>query len=179
VLFGGRISGAKGGDQLLRAIAVARQRVDCQLAIAGDREAYLAHARRLADEVGLSQDSLHTLGWLDAADLDAAFDAADVCATPSVYPDPFNLMNLRAMAHRKPVVGTCFGGTPEIVVDGQTGFIADPWQPEAFGGRIADLLLDPALASRFGEAGRERFVAEFSLGRQVSAYESLYERCRA
>ena len=174
VLFGGRISGAKGGDQLLHAVVAARQRVECRLAIAGDREAYFAHARRLAAEVHLPAGALHVLGWLGPADLDAAFATANVCATPSVYPDPFNLMTLRAMAHRKPVVGTCYGATPEIVVDGQTGFIADPWQPKAFGDRLADLLLDPSLARRMGEAGRGRLEQEFTLERQVLAYEALF-----
>ena len=76
---------------------------------------------------GLPQDRLHTPGWLAADALRRALGAADVCATPSVYPDPFDLMNLRAMAHRRPVVGTCYGGTAEIVVDGETGYLADPW----------------------------------------------------
>jgi len=178
VLFGGRISGAKGGDQLLRAVAHARRRVDCQLAILGDRPAYFAHARRLAADVGLDQEALHTLGWLEQHDLDGAFAAADVCATPSVYPDPFNLMTLRAMAHGKPVVGTCYGGTPEIVIDGETGFVADPWQPEQFGDRLADLLLDRDLAQRTGAAGRARMESTFTLDQQVRAYERLYGRLR-
>jgi len=179
VLFGGRISGAKGGDQLLRAMAHARSRVDCQLAILGARQAYFEHARRLAGEVGLDQSALRTLGWLEQDDLDLAFAAAQVCATPSVYPDPFNLMTLRAMAHGKPVVGTCYGATPEIVEDGKTGFVADPWQPAQFGDRIADLALDPALAQRMGGAGRRRMERDFTLDQQVSAYERLFSRVRA
>ncbi|MBI3971888.1 MAG: glycosyltransferase family 4 protein [Chloroflexi bacterium] len=178
VLFGGRISGAKGGDQLLRAMVHARRRLDCQLAILGDRQAYFAHARRLAAEVGLDTDALHPIGWLSQTELVEAFAAADVCATPSVYPDPFNLMTLRAMACRKPVVGTCYGATPEIVVDGVTGFIADPWQPEQFGERLAELLLDPGLARRIGEAGRARLEQEFTLEKQISAYVSLFDRLR-
>jgi glycosyltransferase involved in cell wall biosynthesis len=178
VLFGGRISGAKGGDQLLRAVAYARGRVDCQLAILGDRQAYFDHARRLATEVELDQGALRTLGWLEQLDLERAFAAAGVCATPSVYPDPFNLMTLRAMAHGKPVVGTCYGGTPEIVVDGETGFVADPWQPEQFGDRLADLLLNRDLARRMGEAGRARMESTFTLDKQIDAYERLYTRVR-
>jgi glycosyltransferase involved in cell wall biosynthesis len=179
VFFGGRISGAKGGDQLLRALVEARKVVDCQLAICGDRPRYFEHARRLAGEVGLELHALHTLGWLDGGDLDLAFETADVCATPSVYPDPFNLMNLRAMAHGKPVVGTCYGATPEIVVDKETGLIADPWQPAEFGARLAELLLDQARASQLGAAGRARLEREFTLARQVDSYLDLYARVRA
>ncbi|MGH2368442.1 MAG: glycosyltransferase family 4 protein [Chloroflexota bacterium] len=178
VLFGGRISGAKGGDQLVRAVAHARRRVDLQLVILGDRPAYFAHARRLAEAVGLPPDALHPLGWLDGDALRRAFGAAHLCATPSVYPDPFNLMTLRAMAHGKPVVGTCYGATPELVVDGETGFIADPWQPEGFGERLADLALDPTLAGRLGAAGRQRVAAAFTLDRQAQAYAAFFARLR-
>ncbi len=176
VLFGGRISGAKGGDQLIRAVACARRRVDLQLVILGDRPAYSVHARRLADAVGFPQDALHAPGWLDGESLRRAFGAADVCATPSVYPDPFNLMNLRAMAHRLPVVGTCYGATPEIVVHGETGYIADPWQPQVFGDRLADLLLDRQRAGRMGEAGRRRVEGLFTLDRQTAVYEQLFRK---
>ena len=85
-------------------------------------------------------------------------------------------MNLRAMAHRKPVVGTCYGGTAEIVVDGETGYLADPWDVEAYGDRIADVLLDPGRAQLMGEAGRRRVERDFTLERQVGAYEALFTR---
>ena len=178
VFFGGRISGAKGGDQLLRAVIAARRRVDCQLAIAGDRAQYFAVARRIAAEEGLPGDALRVLGWLEGDQLDLAFAACDVTATPSVYPDPFNLMNLRAMAHRRPVVGTLYGGTPEIVRHGETGLIADPWDPEAFGGALAALLGDPPRARAMGEAGRRRLEEHFTLDRQVERYLALLERVR-
>lgn len=178
VFFGGRISGAKGGDQLIRAMVEARKRVDCQLAIAGDRPQYFAFARRLAAEVGLDAGALHVLGWLEGGQLDLAFAASDVTATPSVYPDPFNLMNVRAMAHAKPVAGTCYGGTSEIVVHGQTGLIADPWQPAEFGAAVAELASDDELARRLGAAGRERLCEHFTLDRQVDRYLDLLTRVR-
>ncbi|MGI8424691.1 MAG: glycosyltransferase family 4 protein [Chloroflexota bacterium] len=173
VFFGGRISGAKGGDQLVRAFAVARRRVDCQLAIAGDRPQYFDVARRIAVAEGLPERVLCMLGWLEGDQLDLAFAASDVCATPSVYPDPFNLMNLRAMAHGKPVVGTRYGGTPEIVVDGETGRIADPWDPVAFGDALAEMLSSPERAREMGSAGRRRLEEQFTLGRQVDRYLAL------
>ena len=178
IFFGGRISGAKGGDQLIRAMVEARKRVDCQLAIAGDRPQYFAFARSLAAQVGLDAGALHVLGWLDAAQLDVAFAACDLVATPSVYPDPFNLMNVRAMAHGRPVVGTCYGATPEIVLHERTGLIADPWQPAQFGAAVAALAADPARAAQMGEAGRARVRERFTLERQVTQYLALLETAR-
>ncbi|MAG36752.1 MAG: hypothetical protein CL878_11005 [Dehalococcoidia bacterium] len=174
ILFGGRISGTKGGDQLVRALAVARRRVDAQLAVLGENLDYLRFLEKLADDEGVG-GQVHGLGWLSGDDLRQAFAAADVIATPSVYPDPFNLMNIEAMAHERPVVATCYGGAPEIVVQGETGFIADPWDEAAFGDRLATVLANRKLARAMGEAGRQRVLDRFTLDRQVSAYVSAYQ----
>jgi glycosyltransferase involved in cell wall biosynthesis len=82
-------------------------------------------------------------------------------------------MTLRAMLHGRPVVGTCHGATPELVVDGETGLIADPWDADAFGDALADILLDPDRARLMGEAGRTRGMSMFTLGRQIDSYARL------
>ena len=176
VLFGGRASGAKGGDQLARAMVRAIKRVPSQLVVLGDRPEYFVTLRAIADGAGLQADALHDGGWLDPDGLREAHGAASVCAIPSVYPDPFNLMTLRAMLHGRPVVGTCHGATPELVVDGETGLIADPWDADAFGDALADILLDPDRARLMGEAGRKRGMSMFTLGRQIEAYARLLGR---
>lgn len=173
VLFGGRASGAKGGDQLVRAMAHVTRRIPAQLVVLGDRPEYFAVVRRIAAESGLPAGVVHDGGWLDVEGLREAHGAAAVCAIPSVYPDPFNLMTLRAMLHGKPVVGTCYGATPELVVDGVTGRIADPWDPAAFGSAIADVLAHPATAASMGASGRMRALAEFTLERQIAGYARL------
>lgn len=173
ILFGGRISGTKGGDQLVRALAIVRQRVDAQLAVLGDNTTYLRFLENLAQDEGVG-GQVHGLGWLSGDDLRQAFAAADVIATPSVYPDPFNLMNIEAMAHARPVVATCYGGGPEIVVDGETGFVADPWDEAVFGDRLASVLTNQKLAHAMGEAGRQRVLDYFTLDRQVRAYLGAY-----
>ncbi len=173
VLFGGRASGAKGGDQLARAMVRAVKRVPSQLVVLGDRPEYFVTLRAIADEAGLLAGALHDGGWLDPEGLREAHGAAAVCAIPSVYPDPFNLMTLRAMLHGRPVVGTCHGATPELVVHGKTGLIADPWDADAFGDALADILLDPVRARLMGEAGRRRGMSAFTLGQQIDAYARL------
>jgi glycosyltransferase involved in cell wall biosynthesis len=173
VLFGGRASGAKGGNQIVRAMAVATRRVAAQLVVLGDRPEYFNVVRQIVDEVGLPAGVVHNGGWLDAEGLREAHGAAAVCAIPSVYPDPFNLMTLRAMLHGRPVVGTCHGATPELVVDGVTGRIADPWDAEAFGAAIAVVVADPVRGAAMGAAGRERGAAMFTLARQLDGYARL------
>jgi glycosyltransferase involved in cell wall biosynthesis len=69
------------------------------------------------------------------------------------------------MAARKPVIATCHGGSPEIVLDGETGYIVNPFDTPQFAGRLIDILSDTALQTRLGEAGYQRFLDEFTMER--------------
>ena len=112
---------------------------------------------------------------LPRAEVVALLSHGTVFACPSVY-EPLGIVNLEAMACELAVVATATGGIPEVVVDGQTGWLVPidqvtdgsgiPVDPEAF---IADLaaalneaVSDPDRARRFGLAGRERAVESFS-----------------
>lgn len=174
VLFGGRISIAKGGDQIVAIMRRVRAEVDALLLAAGDSGYYLPQWRRALQDAGLLA-STRLLGWIGGDELRAAFAASDGCVTPSIYPDPFNLINIEAMAAGKPVVGTCFGGTPEIVVDGETGFVANPMAPDHFAARLLELLRHPALRERMGAAGRARVEQRFTVVRQADEIEQVYQ----
>jgi glycosyltransferase involved in cell wall biosynthesis len=174
VLFGGRISIAKGGDQMIEIMRLVRARIaNAVLLAVGDNQHYLPQWRRALEAAGLAE-STRLLGWISGETLRAAYGACHVCVTPSIYPDPFNLINIEAMAFGKPVVGTCFGGTPEIVVDGETGYIANPLDPQGYAERLVRLLEDPVLRARMGEAGRRRVEERFSLARQAEEVEQVY-----
>ena len=117
---------------------------------------------------------------------------ATVFVCPSVY-EPFGLINLEAMACGLPVVATAIGGIPEIVVDGETGYLV-AFEPagDAFGSpadpagvardladRINDLLADPERAARFGRAGRRRVLEHFSWRAIAAATVELYRELGA
>ena len=80
------------------------------------------------------------------------------------------------MAVGCPVVATHGGGTEELVVDGQTGFLVSPSDPEALAARIGYLLDNPAIARRIGEAGQARLRSDFSITRMVDETIRLYRR---
>ena len=105
-----------------------------------------------------------------------AFFSSSVCITPSIYLDPFNLFNIEAGAAKKPVVGTCFGGTAEIIIDNQTGYIVNPLNVEELSLKIIDLLKNPSKAKQFGEAGHERVKKHFSLSLQVDKTLEYYKK---
>ena len=105
----------------------------------------------------------------------AILDSANVFITPSVY-EPLGIVNLEAMALGLPVVGTATGGIPDVIVDGQTGYLVPieqmtdgtgtPLDPERFEHDMAERLIavldDEALAKRMGEAGLARARDSFS-----------------
>jgi glycosyltransferase involved in cell wall biosynthesis len=83
------------------------------------------------------------------------------------------------MALGKPVLATRGGGTAEIVMDGETGWLVDERDPSALAEGIERLLSDEALRRGMGRAGHARLVAEFTLERLASAHRNLYDELMA
>jgi glycosyltransferase involved in cell wall biosynthesis len=81
---------------------------------------------------------------------------------------------LEAMAARKPVISTSVGGVSELVVDGVTGILVPPRDPQALAQGILRLAKDPELCQRMGEAAQERALERFDIVRAAREYESLY-----
>jgi glycosyltransferase involved in cell wall biosynthesis len=79
------------------------------------------------------------------------------------------------MAYGKPVVGSDIGGIPELIVDGETGFLFPPRDHAALQNRLVQLMQDRELRRRFGMAARKRAEAHFSLDRHNSALMHLYK----
>jgi glycosyltransferase involved in cell wall biosynthesis len=74
------------------------------------------------------------------------------------------------MASRKPVVAYRSGAVPEIVADGETGFVVEKGNVEQLAQRVLGLLKDPGLAGKMGEAGRQRVVREFDIRKTAASY---------
>jgi glycosyltransferase involved in cell wall biosynthesis len=83
---------------------------------------------------------------------------------------------LDAMAAGKPVVATATGGIPEVVVDGETGFLVAPRDHDAMAAAIVKLLQDESLRKRMGASGRARACEFFSAERMVQETHRVYER---
>jgi starch synthase len=109
--------------------------------------------------------------------------------------EPFGIINLEAMACRCPVVASATGGILEVVVDGETGYLVPfaqdpitgfPTEPDQFArdlaARLLELLIDPELCRRFGDAARRRVEEKFSwtaiAAQTVELYRELIERQR-
>jgi glycosyltransferase involved in cell wall biosynthesis len=100
------------------------------------------------------------LGTVDPARLDGLFHEASIFLLLSQEVDRhfegFGLVFLEAGAYGLPCVASRSGGIPDVVIDGETGFLADPSDAEAAGRAMIRLAEDPALSLRMGQAGRRR-----------------------
>lgn len=174
VAIGGRLHTQKGVGKLLEMLALlAPEFPDLRLLVMGRREVYDREFEARARDLGVA-DRVVPTGWLGGEELAAAYAATDVFVTPSICFDTFGLVNLEAMEHAKPVVATSFGGSPEVVEDGVTGFVANPFDVARYAERIARLLRDGDLRQRMGQAGRRALDERFRIERLARDYLEEY-----
>jgi glycosyltransferase involved in cell wall biosynthesis len=167
-----RLSPEKDAANLLRAAAiVARKWPAFQLEIAGDGRC-LPELRRLAGQLGLAA-SVTFLGQV--RDVPAVLERASLFVLPSLS-EGVSLTLLEAMARGLPIVATRVGGTPEVVLDGVTGFLVPAADPAALADRIERLLANPQSAQMMGRAGRRRVEEAFDIVGMVGQYEVMYGR---
>ncbi|MEX0151748.1 glycogen synthase [Microbacterium sp. LMI1-1-1.1] len=194
VVFVGRITRQKGLPYLLR--AAEQLPADVQLILcagAPDTPQILAEVEELVR--GL-QETREGVVWIDRLlprnELCAILTSATTFVCPSVY-EPLGIVNLEAMACGAAVVGTATGGIPEVVVDGVTGRLVPieqvqdgtgtPVDPDRFVADLArvltEVVTDAATAQRYGEAGRERAVQDFSWAAIAQTTAALYAEVAA
>ena len=190
VVFVGRITRQKGLVHLVRAAAEFDPDTQVVLLagapdtpeIAAEFEGAFAalQAQRSAPVIWVQE-------MLPRASVRQVLTHATVFACPSVY-EPLGIVNLEAMACETPVVASAVGGIPEVVNDGETGLLVaydpsqagDPSFVRAFESDFAEkvnrLTRDPELARRFGLAGRQRCIDEFSWAKIAQETVAVYER---
>jgi len=173
LLFVGRLTREKGVDLLFDALSVLTGDWTCT--IVGDG-IHAAAVRADAGRRGLDGRVVFA-GWLTGDALGAEFAAASAVAVPSRWPEPFGIVGIEAMAHRRPVVAFRVGGIPDWLADGETGFMVPPHDAGAFGERLQWLLTHPVEAAHMGAAGRARaeqlFDAKAHLSKLLPIYEEL------
>ena len=107
----------------------------------------------------------------DVARLLPAIDVFVLTSTSECFP----ISVLEAMACARPAVCTAVGGIPEVINEGETGYLVPPKDPPQLAARLVRLLRDPQTARRMGGAARARVEAEFDLDRSVAAAQEAIE----
>ncbi len=171
VLYVGRLHVQKGLSVLLDAIERDLPgRPDWHFAMAGHGPERPALEARIAGTAALA-GRIHLLGARN--DIPALLKAADLLVLPSLWEGMPNVV-LEAMAARRAAVATAVEGSVDLIVPGSTGWLVPPADPGALGMALLDAGSDPDRLRRYGQAGRARVEAEFSIDRVVRAYESLW-----
>ncbi|HEX7784814.1 MAG TPA: glycogen synthase [Methylomirabilota bacterium] len=172
-LFVGRISEQKGIFQLLEAARQLPRGVQLVLCASSPDTPELLS--RLQGAV----DGRPEIRWINAMlpvqEVVQIYSHAAVFVCPSIY-EPFGIINLEAMACGTPVVASRVGGIPEVVVDGETGWLVEPGDVAALAQGLRTALADPARARGMGEAGRRRVEAHFSWERIAALTLDVYRQ---
>jgi glycosyltransferase involved in cell wall biosynthesis len=181
----GSIVPMKGIHHLVE--AAARMDRGMGLVIVGDApdERYRRRLERRVGELGLAQVRFpgwdhEAQDWIAAADLVClpTIDREVVDGRTITNSEGFSRTILEAMLHERPVVASAVVGIPEQVVDGETGLLVPPSDPDALARALDALAADPARRRRLGEAGGRRVRERFTVARMVDATLAVYDGLR-
>jgi glycosyltransferase involved in cell wall biosynthesis len=159
-------------DFLETARLVTQQNREVQFVMVGDgayREQYMKDAAAL----GIS-DRVTWTGMIEDPFGEGVFAAADVVCQFSRWEEVFGWMIAEAMAHGKPVVATRVGGIPELITNGESGFLVERGDTATMSNRLLTLLADRELRARMGQAGCDTASEKFDLRKNVAQLITSY-----
>lgn len=166
----GRLEPQKGHTHLIQAIpTILQQCPNAIFAFLGDgqlRSSLEEQCRR----VGVT-GAVRFLGY--RRDVVGFLGSIDLFVLPSLF-EGLPLAVIEASAAGLPIVATAVDGTPEVVIDGETGYLVPPAESEALGKSIVELLQNPARRKLLGSAAAKRAREHFDLAAQISATEKVY-----
>jgi len=180
ILFVGSITEIKDLITLLSAIDRLRARqpgVSLRVAGRATSEAYAQQVQAYVAERNL-QDAVQFLGLLDRQAMLDEYSRCTVLALSSLQENS-PMAVIEAMAAAKPIVATQVGGIPDLVADGETGYLVPVGDAAALACGLERVLQDWPLAKRLGQRGREIATQRFSAAQIAGRYYDLYHRVLA
>jgi glycosyltransferase involved in cell wall biosynthesis len=174
----GRLRPWKGQDRFLRiaALLIKKFPQTIFLVVGGDpfgvQDEYADRLAKLSRELNLVE-RVHFVGQM--IDPRPALAAMDIFVHPG-DPEPFGLVNIEAMREGKPIVAYSHGALPEIVINGETGFLVEPFSEENMARMISKLIISKDLRIAFGLRGRARLRENFDIQLTASKIELLYRK---
>ena len=172
----GQLLAKKGHETLIAAAPAIRAAApDARFVFVGALEnpPYEAHLRQRIASAGLT-DAFQFTGWRN--DVPHLMRAVDLLVVPTTTQEPAALSLMEGMAMGRPLVASRTGGTPELLVEGETGLIFPPGDAEALAAHVTTLLRDPQRRQQMGAAGRARMEREFTVQKHVAGMLDLYTR---
>jgi glycosyltransferase involved in cell wall biosynthesis len=178
LLYVGRFGDVKGTRELFELIPALLARLpEARFVVAGglpdNRKADARWRRRAEAALGAVAERVELCGWLDPADLEARYSAADLLLSPSWH-ESFGLAPLEAMLHGVPVLATRSGGPEELLDDGVSGVLVPPRDVSAMLEAAVTLASDRPRLAAMGLAAQKRARADFLWPARVGELEQLY-----
>jgi glycosyltransferase involved in cell wall biosynthesis len=171
----GRMTPIKRVGDVVDAFAALRRRgVDASLLLVGDGPDR-AEAERRASAAGVAAETVFAGYQRDVAPYYAVMDALLLPSGNEGTP----VVAMEALAARKPVVATRVGSVPDVVSDGEDGFLARVGDVEELAAALERLARDEGLRTRFGDTGRARVLERYDVGRLVDDVDRLYRELLA
>jgi len=165
----GRLAEVKNVPILMHAVSLVDVPFPFRLLLVGDGPER-GELQRIAYELGISE-KVDFLG--NRLDVRAILKGSELFVLASMY-EGISMSILEAMAMELPVVATRVGGNPEVVSDGESGYLVSPGDPVGMARRISEMLLDKELRVRMGRTGRRIVEERYSTRRMVREYENIY-----
>ncbi len=164
-LFVGRLSTEKGVDSLLKAW----RKIDYPLTLVGDGP--------LRDQVRAAVGpGVHWAGEVGAGDVFKWIRKSAFLVMPSIWYEPFGLVNIEAMAMGRAVVGSGLGAQAEIVKHRETGLLFEPGDPADLRAKVNELTTSPKLMETLGRGGRRAYLQNYLPEKNYQALASIYRK---
>jgi glycosyltransferase involved in cell wall biosynthesis len=172
--FIGRLVEVKGLDYLLDAAAeiIKKKKKEVQFLIVGDGP-LKGMLQNKTNDLGISKYIIFTGFRQNIHEILNIIDILVISSLSEALPT----IILEAMASGKPVVATNVGGVPEVVVNGETGILVPPRDPDSLTEAFLELLESPEKRFMMGEKGRQRVTKQFSIEKMIRDYEEFYDSC--
>lgn len=173
VAFLGTAAYDKGAFDSVRAVSILRaQGVSVTLVLAGPMmDQFTSFFDGQPPSV---RDGCRVLGFIVEEDKRDLLAACSALLLPS-RSDSFGIVFLEAWLYDKPVIGARAGGIPDVIIDGEDGFLVPFGDATALAGRIGQILDDPDLARRMGQSGHRKTLAEMTWDHRYSLVKQVYE----
>jgi glycosyltransferase involved in cell wall biosynthesis len=179
LLFAGRLEQEKGPHTILEALPLLRlsSQKPIEVAISGELRPRDTYHQRL-QELGAATNGCYSvkfLGPVPAAAMPGLLRQHDVLVFPSIWPEPFSLVVLEAMAAGLCVVGTTSGGSIEILQEGVNSLTFRADDAEDLARQLQRIVDDASLQKRLADEGQRLVEDQFSLSAQVSQIEAMLQ----
>ncbi|MEQ8225490.1 MAG: glycosyltransferase family 4 protein, partial [Candidatus Eremiobacterota bacterium] len=160
ILLSGNVDIIKGHQIMKEACRILqKKRHDFKMCITLNRKDYIH-----------KEEFIYNLGWADYREIHKLYQGSDICVVPSICREGFGLVAIEAMACGIPVVASEIGGLKSSIVDGVTGYLVPPGNPEKLAEKLEYLLDNPALREEMGKAGRKRAKENYSWEKIIEKY---------